>query len=327
MIGDGNASTTPAGAQRRIFSSVGLHRNRRTGWRDIINGIYTNLDIDIADDDAFRGEIATESLSRLGISRFETDGEVARREKVHIGRDTDDFFLMSFGLEGEAIYRQFGRECVLRPDTYTMLYTAEPYMFAHRERISALTLKLPASALRARNDDPFGLCAIARPVEPGMLQTVRDLILSIMNGHDVPSGPEAGVVEACILDLLGVVLERREDASASAGTSVRWAIQRRALAFMQENLGRPDLTPERIAAGIGVSTRYVHRVFEDADQTLCESLMRMRLDRSRQDLADHGPMSIKEIAMRNGFKSQSHFSSQFKARFGTTPRAFRQSPG
>jgi AraC-like DNA-binding protein len=35
-------------------------------------------------------------------------------------------------------------------------------------------------------------------------------------------------------------------------------------------------------------------------------------------------MSIKEIAMRAGFKSQSHFSSLFKAHFGATPRSFRQ---
>lgn len=324
MSGGVDGQSPLAGPQQRIFSSVALHRNRQTGWRDIINDIYTNLDIDIVDGDSFRGEIAIENLPRLGISKFQTDGEVARREKVHIGRDTEDFFLMSFGLEGEAIYRQFGRECVLRPDTYTMLYTAEPYMFAHSERVSALTLKLPASALRARNDDPYDLCAVARPVEPGVLRTVRDLVLSIMQGHDVPRGPEAGVVETCILDLLGVVLEKKEGAQPAGGTSIRWAIHRRALSYIQENLWRTDLTPDKIAAGIGVSTRYVHRVFEDADQTVCGTLMEMRLERCRMDLASPGPMSIKEIAMRAGFKSQSHFSSMFKARFGTTPRAFRQ---
>jgi len=311
-------------AQRRIYSSAALHRNRRLGWRDIINDIYANLDIDIINGDSFRGEITTETLSRLGISKFETDGEIARRERAHIGRDTDDFFLMSFGLEGEATYRQFGRECVLRPDTYAMFYTAEPYMFAHKERVTALTLKLPASALRARNDDPFDLCAIARPVEAGVLRTVRDLVLSMVEGHGVPTGPEAGVVEACILDLLGVVLEKKQSGQPTGGTSVRWAIHRRALAYMQENLAHTDLTPDRIAAGIGVSTRYVHRVFEDADQTVCETLMDMRLERCRKELAGAGPMSIKEIAMRAGFKSQSHFASLFKARFGTTPRAFRQ---
>ncbi len=318
-------SSATRDTQRRIYSSVGLQRNRRSGWRDIIHDIYADLDIDILNGDSFQGEIATESLSRLGMTKFETDGEIARREKAHIGRDADDFFLMSFGLKGEAIYRQFGRECVLRPDTYAMIYTAEPYMFAHRERVSALTLKLPAAALRVRNDDPYGLCAITQPVEPGMLRTVRDLVLSVMNGHNVPSGPEAGVVEACILDLLGVVLDKREGPQASGGTSVRWAIHRRALAYMQENLGRPDLTPDRIASGIGVSTRYIHRVFEDAEETVCEALMQMRLDRCRQDLEGHAPMSIKEIAMRNGFKSQSHFSSQFRARYGTTPRTYRQS--
>lgn len=324
MIGGVDGQGPLGGAQRRIYSSVALHRNRRLGWRDIINDIYADLDIDILNGDAFRGEITTESLSRLGISKFETDGEIARRERAHIGRDTDDFFLMSFGLEGEATYRQFGRECVLRPDTYAMFYTAEPYIFAHSERMSALTLKLPAAALRARNDDPFDLCAIARPVEAGVLRTVRDLVLSIVDGHSVPTGPEAGVVETCILDLLGVVLEKKEGGQPTSGTSVRWAIHRRALAFMQENLSRTDLTPERIAEGIGVSTRYVHRVFEDAEQTVCETLTDMRLERCRKELASPGPMSIKEIAMRAGFKSQSHFSSLFRANFGATPRAYRQ---
>lgn len=311
---------------RKVYSSMVRSRNKREEWREIIDRVYAPLEIDLTDAMEFRGEIRTTTLSRVGIAEIETDGESASRTRSHIGKDTEAHFFLTFGQSGRSWYSQHGRECIVGPAQYTLLYSAAPYVFDHRDRVRLLTVKLPAAALASRVSDPHSLCGIAATVAPGFLSAVADLIATVADPSYPLSDTRSAIVEESLLDLLALGLVPDTASEARDGTSVRWAIHRRAVAYMKENLACHDLSPAQIAAATGVSARYVHRIFESADETVCECLARLRLERSHADLSNgaKNPMSIKEIAVGNGFKSQSHFSSLFRARFGVTPRDFRQ---
>ncbi|MFX1705001.1 AraC family transcriptional regulator [Chitinophaga sp. CC14] len=52
-------------------------------------------------------------------------------------------------------------------------------------------------------------------------------------------------------------------------------------------------------------------------------LLKVRLDKATQDLLDF-KLSIASIATRNGFSHSHHFSRLFKARYGVTPRKYRE---
>ena len=80
-----------------------------------------------------------------------------------------------------------------------------------------------------------------------------------------------------------------------------------------------------VAAAIGVSTRYLHRVFELSEQSVSTHIRARRLERARADLADEKmcQRSISEIALRNGFANQSSFATSFKREFGVSPRTVR----
>jgi len=80
-----------------------------------------------------------------------------------------------------------------------------------------------------------------------------------------------------------------------------------------------------VAAAIGVSTRYLHRVFESSEKSVSTHIRAKRLQRARDDLSDEGMhhRSISEIAARNGFASQSFFATSFKKEFGVSPRSVR----
>ena len=49
----------------------------------------------------------------------------------------------------------------------------------------------------------------------------------------------------------------------------------------------------------------------------------VRLRRAAEILQRTPELSIEQVAHRVGFTSRSHFSSEFKARFGSSPAAFR----
>lgn len=295
------------------------------GWREAIQRFYCPLDLDVADKDHFSGTIHSWPLARLELTLFATDGEVAQRRKPHIARDETEYFMLGLPRSGTASYSQFGRECVLRPGHFGLLHTASPYAFAHSERVSTVCLKIPAGALAARLADAHALCGTAIPIRPGLARLTAETLLSLTrNGGDLASGA-ASLLEANLLDMIGLVLGAEQKRSFVGGTSVRWAICRRAMAFIKEAADRPDLSPSKIAAGIGVSTRYLHRVFEHAEQSVATAILTVRLDKCRADLLDPGlmPLSVKEIAFRNGFKSASHFAHSFRLKFGLSPRDAR----
>ncbi|WP_308042277.1 helix-turn-helix transcriptional regulator [Streptomyces sp. 8L] len=80
-----------------------------------------------------------------------------------------------------------------------------------------------------------------------------------------------------------------------------------------------------MAAAHFISTRYLHRVFQQHHRTVSDVIRRQRLDRCRRDLADPGQRAvpIAAIAMRWGYPRASDFTRAFRAAFGMTPSEYR----
>lgn len=310
-----------------MYSSTASGQRKRMEWRDIVNNVFAPLEIDIGDPDCFFGRINLTSLPRIEVAQIDTFREHAERGKSHISKDVSDHFFLNLGREGYSSLRQHGRECTIGPGQMALIYSAAPYSYDHHERSRFLAVKIPAEAINARLSDPHALCGRAITLAPGVLRAVAGLIEAISDGTYGPCDTTASILEESIFDLVGVGLAGLEDRAPRDGTTIRWAIHRRATGFIRGNFRRFDLTPEMIAQALGISTRYLHRVFEDANETVRETLTRVRLEQSYSDLRDGSklPMSIKEVALRNGFTHQSHFSNLFRSRFGQTPRDLRSS--
>lgn len=326
-IANGAASPALDGRRKHVYSSYGLGADKRRDWQDLVADLYGPLDVDLAHGGTgFRGEIHFSTIGRTELTEIRTDGEVARRKKQHISKDERDFFLFGLGLSGTARYEQYGRECELGARHFGLIHSGSPYHFSHEESISQVCLSIPRVALESRVGDAHSFCSRERPVLPGLPTLLADLLVSLARQANEINDASAPIVEANLLDMIGLYFDGCRERTMVSGTAVRWALHRRAVDHLTEALSRPELTPDLIAAALGISTRYLHRVFEDAQDTVAETLMRMRLDRCRDHLIDPSkrPVSIKEIAYKSGFKSQSHFASAFKGKFGMSPRDLRQ---
>jgi AraC-like DNA-binding protein len=93
---------------------------------------------------------------------------------------------------------------------------------------------------------------------------------------------------------------------------------------IEANLGNRDLSPDTLAAMMGLSRSRLYRLFEPIGG-VSKYIRQRRLRRSLQDLFDqsHRSMRIGEIAWRWGFRSESDYSRAFKRRFGLNPRDAR----
>jgi len=105
----------------------------------------------------------------------------------------------------------------------------------------------------------------------------------------------------------------------------RAAVRKRALAYIDRRISDPALGPATVAAAIGVSTRYLHKVFEPSEKSVSAHIRANRLVRAWEDLSDQRlcQRPISEIAVHNGFANQSLFATCFKKEFGVSPRSVR----
>lgn len=82
---------------------------------------------------------------------------------------------------------------------------------------------------------------------------------------------------------------------------------------------------DEMAEVAAFSKFHFHRVFAAmTGETPADFVRRLRLDRAAHLLVSGGVASVTEIAMMSGFPTPSAFARDFKARFGVSPKAFRE---
>ncbi|MGK7394365.1 MAG: helix-turn-helix transcriptional regulator [Candidatus Cyclobacteriaceae bacterium M3_2C_046] len=95
----------------------------------------------------------------------------------------------------------------------------------------------------------------------------------------------------------------------------------RARRVLQSNLKNPP-TIRELAREVGINENKLKSGYKQVyNTTINESLTRARLEQSKMLLAQQ-KHSIREISLEIGYKSPSHFSRQFKKRFGVLPKDF-----
>lgn len=114
----------------------------------------------------------------------------------------------------------------------------------------------------------------------------------------------------------------------SSGLGDGGARVRRALAFVEEHLADPELTPQRVAQAQGVSRRHLDALLNRTGATLAQTIWGRRLERAAALL--HDPtwqdLSAFAIGVECGFKSGSHFSRLFREKYGAPPSRWRERP-
>lgn len=97
---------------------------------------------------------------------------------------------------------------------------------------------------------------------------------------------------------------------------------RQAAHFMEQRIDNPP-TLDAIARYVGIGRRQLERAFHEALGLSPMAFLRsLRLEYGGWLLVNH-PRSITQIALDCGFADGAHFSRDFRARFGLTPREFK----
>ena len=97
------------------------------------------------------------------------------------------------------------------------------------------------------------------------------------------------------------------------------------LAHVEQHLTSCALSPQTAAEALGVSKRYIHKLFRATTATFSEYVTSRRLDRIAEHLRVQAPRAepISLLAARYGFKDISTFNRAFKSRYKMAPSLYR----
>lgn len=159
-----------------------------------------------------------------------------------------------------------------------------------------------------------------------LVAAATNFLGTVSLGLPQPGSPTASFVEHAIVDLLlAVVAERSAEGLPAEATEAGTRVRIRD--FVLRRLPDAELGPARIAAEFGISTRYLHRLFESEDTSVGSFIRRERLEKAAGELTDPAlrHLDVKAIASRSGFAGADQFARAFKSRYGMSPRDYRRS--
>jgi AraC-like DNA-binding protein len=298
---------------------------RRQAWRDAICEIYLQVDCQTDPDSEYAGFVREARFGGVTITDTIISPQTIRRGAEHIGHFGKDCYYIGIEHIGAVDIRQSGSSFVLRPGRGSLYYANEPYELQSTVRSRQFWIELPRAAFDRRFDSGRPPMLKQLDLGRGLGRIAAEFCASLaMQGAGLDATTRSKLGDQ-FMDLVALALIAEPDRQPADERSVQHARLRSIQAYIEENLGDPNLSLTTIARENGVSLRYLHHLFRLVDMSASEWLRLRRLQRCH-DLPtspQQARRSITEIAYSMGFSSSSHFSNLFRAHFNARPSDVR----
>ncbi|QKW06906.1 helix-turn-helix domain-containing protein [Streptomyces sp. NA04227] len=267
-------------------------------------------------------ELGAVQLSEVTLAPVESH----RDPKLILQSDPEQL-LLAFILSGSAGLEQSGRQTPLDAYDLTIYDTSRPFRaWTTSEQNTVMALHVPRALVPLPAHRTERLIATRMPGQEGAGGLLTKFLTELRSDTTQYRPTSAAHLGTVLVDLLTVLLGHHSDTdSAVPPESHRTALIRQIQDFVQSHLADPDLTPGSIASAHHISTRYLHRLFQDQGLTVASWIRSQRLESCRRDLADPRlrgePLHL--IGARWGFGA-AQFSRAFRAEYGMSPSDYRQ---
>jgi AraC-like DNA-binding protein len=308
-----------------ISTATTAPQQRSAFWHETIAATYFPLDLQFREPVRFAGELSSWELGGVALSRLTSEALQYKRLAHHFRAERDEHFLVTVPARSEIYFAQSGKDVRCHPGGFILERSHEPYEFSHSDAADLWVLKVEAKALGLRLRAPDRFCSMQFNAAEGAGGLFADMLHLIPGRFDGMSGETCETVGKQLIDLLVLALKNDERTLTTGSSTVREAHLTRIESFVRRHLADAGLDPETIARACGISTRYLHELFRDTNQTLGSWIRDQRLAAARESLTDKAnKQSLAEIAYAHGFGDQAQFSRSFKAQFGLAPKEYRQ---
>ncbi|WP_367325041.1 helix-turn-helix domain-containing protein [Streptomyces sp. HUAS ZL42] len=307
--------------------SEGTASERLECWRDAVSRNLAPLDVLPRESSDFRASLHAARVGQVQMSVITAEPHSVVRTRRHIGSDAPDFFQLTLQLTGQGVLTQRDRQARVGPGELVVYDTRRPFTYDLDQRHSGLVLMFPMAMLQMAERDLARVTATPVSCHDGLCRLVLPFLYGLARQVEHLESRGTPRLADNVVDLIGTLLTEHADAARAAEEDGPGLLAGRILAYMEQRLADPRLSPEGIAAAHRISRRYLYKLLAEQGYTVSGWIREQRLARCRRDLADpamdHLPVGA--IGGRWGFPDPAHFSHAFKAAYGMSPREARAS--
>lgn len=309
-----------------IWSTQGLPERAQFGfWREVICEAFAALDPEpAARCGAFPSQVALSNIGPVNAGHIASCAQIVRRGPREIRIDPQDRLFVNLHLAGAGRVTQGDQTSAIPDGSFCIVDTARPYRLEFDGDFEVLSFRVPRNFLLCLVDLPDRF--FARPFS-GQRGTGRIasafMQLLIEESDALPSGHKGGLAaQLCQLVAATIAQECGISGPRRAMRGQRFLTE--ALGFIDAQADDAELRVTAVAQHFGVSERYVQKAFAEVGLSVSHHLKWLRLDRCARDLAcSNDRRSIAAIATSRGFIDVPNFTRSFTARYGCSPRQFR----
>jgi AraC-like DNA-binding protein len=307
------------------FSTADIpEADRVARWRDHHAGIALNVEIQPAPNHPFEAREVSRILPVLHLLSLTMSPARITRTRV---TDGNDELAMFINRTGHVTISARDREVALAPGDGILISSDDVMVLDRAIYGESLSLRVPRSVFSSivvGVDD-----AVMRPI-PKQSETLKLLTgyaTSLLDGNALTAPFLRNVAVNHVHDLIALALGATHDAAeaASAG-GLRATRLRTAKVYIVENSFRQDLSVGVVAAHLGLTPRYLQRLFEADGTTYSAFLLGQRLTRAYRMLCDSqfSDRPVGAIAYEVGFGDLSYFNRCFRRQYGLTPTDIKE---
>jgi AraC family transcriptional regulator, positive regulator of tynA and feaB len=274
----------------------------------------------------FMGEVRTSAIGGLIAARMSASGGRGARTDTEIADSPAAVYVINLQLAGNPrVQFASGEPASMTVGDLWLLDAHRPYDLQCDGPSQCLATIVPKEWVDRRMARPGLVHGSIMRRDDGF---ARFLSGYLINGYEAAATLAPASTALVAEHLVELVAEGFGDMRPAPTPSQAWreALFVRACRAIGLKCGDPDLAPEQIARGLGVSVRLLQRVFAERGQTIMRRVFDERVERAARLLASRQSChrSITEIAYACGFNDSAHFTRAFAARMGMTPTSWRR---
>lgn len=268
---------------------------------------------------AFHGSASNYFTSTVAYSHHETvHSSHIDRGNRHTDRIGVDALAIQLRIAGQEIDNSFGHGTLFRSGSVRLYDLAQPFWnsTAGYDNIAVILERKQLESLLPRSANWHGMLLPDGP----MIRLLADHMRSAVSVLDNLPATEAEILSAITKDIVAAALASAVatiDLEADCMDKAAMMVIRR---FIDENLQRPDLSPDMVARGVAVSRAKLFRLCRAHGISPMDLIRKRRLYRAWSLLKSHPTISVSQLAYDVGFEYRETFSRQFKAEFGLSVR-------
>lgn len=314
----------PGSTPRRTWSTAAVPEGEQfTLWEEVVHEAFVEVSLTRAGTGPFVSAVAARSVGSLDVARIVSPAQSVARTSSQVNARPGDVFFLNLSLSGESFLSQDGRSARLAPNDFAIIDSGRPFALRFERRFEQVSLTLPHDLLAPLLSSPRDATALRVRGDRGLGAVASAALRALAASEESIDRHSARSLTDQLSGLIALALGGLRAPPAFASVALLLGA---ALEEIDRSLGDPELCPGHVAERVGISTRYLHRLFCDHGQSFGHFVLERRLGRCHRDLSEpaHSHWTIGEIACEHGFKDPSYFARAFKARYGISPRALRR---